>query len=177
MILISNHLLRLHSIDIKAENVIRINIAWVKDEAELEKYLDIPYDVFIDYPDGRTKPPLTAISIDDTIAMIAKYGNIKYFAISNAESQDRIKSLRDKLDDRITLVPKIETEKGVNNIDAVLSASRTKYIMLDKEDLYVNVKQNSDKYTELISTLRKRCVEKGVHIFELSGVIFDDGDK
>jgi len=176
MILISNHLLRLHSIYVKESNVIRINIAWVKDEEELREYLDIPHSVFVDYPDGRTKPPVALMTVDETIDIISKYDNVKFFAISNAEDFNRVRSVKNKLPDGIMLVPKIETKAGVENIDRVMEASSSNYIMLDKEDLYVNVKQDRDEYIQLMARLRDRCKEINVNIFELSGVIFDDNN-
>ena len=166
--------------DIKADNVIRINVAWVKDREEMESYLDIPYSVFVDYPDGRKKPPVPTLSMDQIIDIISRHKNVKFFAISNAEDYDRIRSIKNKLmvlNTETILVPKIETRKGIKNIDAIISASASNYVMLDKEDLYVDVRQNKEEYLELKRELRERCKEINVHIFELAGVIFDDGNQ
>ena len=58
MILISNHLTGMSQFKTLKDVVIRINMAHVKDQYELEKYLKVPHDIFLDYPKGRTKPPL-----------------------------------------------------------------------------------------------------------------------
>ena len=64
MILISNHLLRTEEIEIDPNAVIRINVAWVKDEDQLMDYLNIPYTIFLDYPENRKKPPLPPFSLE-----------------------------------------------------------------------------------------------------------------
>ena len=174
MILISNHLLRTHEITIDDDSVIRINIAWVKDEEQLREYLDIPYDVFLDYPENRKKPPTPNIKLERVIEIMKDYPNVKFFAISNAEDCERIKSLRRQLDDHIWLVPKIETEVGVKSVYNIVGAALTKYIMLDKEDLYIDVHQNDYKYKKLMGLIRDECKQLDVHIFELTGVIFSD---
>jgi pyruvate kinase len=173
MILISNHLLRTDAIEISKDAVIRINIAWVKDEDELRKYIDIPYAVFVDYPDRRKKPPLPPMSFEKAIEIVKDYKNVKFFAISNAETYDAMSQIRDQLSYDICLVPKIETVKGVANIDEIVEGAQTTYIMLDKEDLYLEA-GSKDKYLKAISDLRESCIILGVKIFELTGVIFSD---
>ena len=51
MILISNHLLTLKEFE---DVVIRINMAHVKDMKQLKQFLDRDYDIFLDYPKGRS---------------------------------------------------------------------------------------------------------------------------
>ena len=83
MILLSNHLLTLPEFRNVDNVIVRINMAWVKDIKELHKFLDIDYDVFLDYPKGRTKPPVPTLSLTDAIETIKKCPNVKYFALSN----------------------------------------------------------------------------------------------
>ena len=172
MILISNHLLQTKEISIDSDSVIRINIAWVKDEEELRKYLSVPYDIFLDYPENRKKPPVPTLKLDEVIEIMKEYPNVKFFAISNAEDCKRIRQLRRQLPESVWLVPKIETEVGINFIEDITREALTQYVMLDKEDLYVNVGQNDYKYETLINYLREKCKQINVDIFELTGVIF-----
>ena len=54
MILLSNHLLTLDEFKNVDNVVVRINMAHVKDKKELKQFLNRDYDVFLDYPKGRT---------------------------------------------------------------------------------------------------------------------------
>jgi hypothetical protein len=171
MILISNHLLRLHAIDISPDAVIRINVAWVRDMAQLAEYLDIPHDVFLDYPQGRKKPPIATITLDEAIIMANNSRNVKYFALSNAEDALQLTRIRAKLNDTIELVPKIETMRGAHNVVAITQACRATRVMLDKEDLFTDA---GDQYEHFAAWLRKDCARIGVKVLELAGVVFDD---
>ena len=81
MILISNHLTQLPQFKNLKNVVVRINMAHVKDREQLEQFVDVPYDVFLDYPKGRTKPPTPSLHIPDALEIMNKYKNIKYFAV------------------------------------------------------------------------------------------------
>ena len=76
MILISNHLLTLPEFQNVENVVIRINMAHVKDMKELHKFLKVDYDIFLDYPKGRTKPPVPTLTINDSLQMMKKYKNV-----------------------------------------------------------------------------------------------------
>ena len=67
MLLISNHLTQLKQFKNLKDVVIRINMAHVKDAKELKKFVDVPYDIFLDYPKGRTKPPVPSLSLTEAI--------------------------------------------------------------------------------------------------------------
>ena len=54
MILLSNHLLTLDEFKKVKDVVVRINMAHVKDADELEKFVSVSNDIFLDYPKGRT---------------------------------------------------------------------------------------------------------------------------
>ena len=82
MILISNHLTQLAQFKNLKDVVIRINMAHVKDSKQLEEFVNVPYDIFLDYPKGRSKPPLPSSNLIEAIEFTRKYDNIKYFATS-----------------------------------------------------------------------------------------------
>ena len=67
MILLSNHLLTLPEFRNVKDVVIRINMAHVKDLKELKKFVNREYEVFLDYPKGRTKPPVPSLSLTTAI--------------------------------------------------------------------------------------------------------------
>ena len=172
MILLSNHLLTLPEFrDIK-DVVIRINMAWVKDIEELHKFLDIDYDIFLDYPKDRTKPPTPTLDINDALDMMSKYTNIKYFALSNIEDVSEVGIICDVIPNRVSFVPKIETLKGVLNLEKIFEGGRVKHIMLDTEDLYTDVNNDVDLYKYLRDRVKKVCIDFDVDLLELYGVIF-----
>ena len=93
MLLISNHLTQLDQFKKLKNVVIRINMAHVKDSKQLEEFVNVPYDIFLDYPKGRSKPPLPSSNLNEAIAFTRKYSNIKYFATSNIEEISEVNLL------------------------------------------------------------------------------------
>lgn len=171
MILVSNHLLRLGIIDaVEEEVVVRVNMAYVKDYEELEMFVDVPYDIFLDYPRGRTKPPTPSMGTSFATSAIYTYHNIKYFSISNIETESDTKYWRSRIPNRVHFVPKIETRLGVENLPAI--CKHIKYAMLDSEDLYTDVGGDAALYLELKAKAKRDCQEAGVHLLELQGVVF-----
>lgn len=162
-------------LELPKETIIRVNMAWMKNMKELEDVLtsNRDFDVFLDYPQGRTKPPKPTLKIEDAFYCIEKYPNIRYFAISNVESPDEFKKLKEKLPN-VILVPKIETVKGVDNLVDIIKSGKTDMVMLDKEDLYVDVQRDTDKFEFLVNKTRVECWALGVRLLELEGVIFDE---
>lgn len=149
-----------------ADTIIRLNLAWIKTYQEAEKILsESNFPVYLDYPSGRTKPPKPVIGFQEAIAL-SKHPRVKYFAISNAESIALLKELMETIPGKI-IVPKIETVKGVELIPKMIEAG-INTLMLDKEDLYTNVKADSELYEILVDKVRK----SGIKVLELQGVIF-----
>lgn len=149
-----------------ADMTARINLAWVPDVATAEKLLDnSKYKVYLDYPSGRTKPPVPTISLEQAIEL-SKHEKVLYFAVSNIETAKECEALMELLDD-VEFIPKIETEVGVRNLKEIIGTG-VKTIMLDKEDLYSDVACNSDMFNELVNEVRGHDVK----ILELQGVIF-----
>ena len=85
MLLISNHLTQLDQFKKLKNVVIRINMAHVKDAAELSRFVNVEYDIFLDYPKGRSKPPVPSLSFTDSLNVLSRYNNIKYFATSTCD--------------------------------------------------------------------------------------------
>lgn len=164
MIVISNNLLG--KIPLLDSTTIRINLAWVKKE-DVSKLLDeSTKDIYLDYPDGRKKPPVPTMTIEEAIEF-SKHPKVKYFAFSNA-TIDRVLEIKDKID--CQLVPKIETEQGVRDIPEMIKAG-IKMFMLDKEDLYTDVNCNPDEFNRLVNDVRSFRSED-IIILELQGVVF-----
>ena len=172
MILISNHLTGMSQFKTLKDVVIRINMAHVKDQYELEKYLKVPHDIFLDYPKGRTKPPIPTLHIPDALNAMQQYKNIKYFAVSNIQTNSETQMIIDTIPKHVSFVPKIETWKGVVNLDTILKNNPIKYIMLDAEDLYTNVLNDQELFLYLKNRAREVCKNNNVNILELNGVIF-----
>tara|TARA_Y100000034_G_scaffold69743_1_gene84177 strand:+ start:1007 stop:1531 length:525 start_codon:yes stop_codon:yes gene_type:complete len=173
MILLSNHLLTLPEFNGIDDVVIRINMAYVKDIFELEKFVSVEHDIFLDYPKGRTKPPKPVLHIPDALDMMKKYENIKYFAVSNIENVSEVNMLCDIIPSGVNFVPKIETLKGVLNLEDILNISDIKYIMFDSEDLYTDVNNDVDLYQYLGDRVKKVCIDYNVDLLELYGVVFN----
>jgi len=172
MILISNHLLTLPEFQKVKDVVIRINMAHVRDMKELKKFVDRDYDVFLDYPKGRSKPPVPKLSLSDAINFTHKYGNIKYFATSNIEEVAEVNLICDMLPGDVSFVPKIETLKGVLNLDKLFETGKINHIMLDSEDLYTDIKNDVELFTNLKARVGRVCDEYNVELLQLYGVVF-----
>ena len=175
MILISNHLLQIEQFRKLRDVIIRINLAHVRDKEEFNNFLLNDKEIMIDYPKGRKKPPLPTLDISEIIDIIQDKENVKYFAISNVESPSDILDLKEKLPERIEIVPKIETVKGVINLKEIIQIGKVKHIMLDSEDLYTDTNNNNIFYNSLKSDVVKICNEYNAGLLELHGVVFKKG--
>ena len=173
MLLISNHLTQLDQFKKLKDVVIRINMAHVKDSKQLEKFVNVPYDVFLDYPKGRSKPPLPSSNLDEAIAFTKKYNNIKYFATSNIEEIAEVNLICEMLPEGVSFVPKIETLKGVLNLSKLFDTGKIKHIMLDSEDLYTNIQNDVELFINLKERVRRVCNDYKVECLELYGVVFN----
>lgn len=173
MIIVSNHLFATTHINFPKDVVVRVNLAWMKDKkTALATLKGIKHDIYLDYPQGRSKPPKPVLTLAEAIGIAKKFKNVKYFAVSNVEDPVEVKKIRKALPRGIEFVPKIETKRGVRNIPAIAKAGRIKYAMLDKEDLYVDVGRDQDIYEILNGAARTHAKSCGVHLLELHGVVF-----
>ena len=161
MLLISNHLTQLEQF----KNL--------KDIEELKKFVDVPYDVFLDYPKGRSKPPLPSSNLVEAIEFTRKYDNIKYFATSNIEEVSEVNLICEMLPEGVSFVPKIETLKGVLNLSKLFDTGKINHIMLDAEDLYTNIQNDVELFINLKERVRRVCSDYKVECLELYGVVFN----
>lgn len=175
MIVISNHVNQI-GMEFPEKAVIRINTAWISSIEELKSLLDELSSqervIWVDYPTGRTKPPVPQIPMKDVIECVNQYARVKYFALSNCESFSDVLTLQSVLANHIEIIPKIETTKGVDNLQELFDSSHVRIIMLDKEDLYVSVKNNPDDFNLYVERARTACSDNRVVCLELKGVIF-----
>ena len=137
MILISNHVKTHKILPIPDDVVIRINMAWVKTEKELVKIIEsVRQDIFLDFPQGRSKPPKPSLTLAVALKMLRKYKHITHFAVSNAESLKIISYLRSVVPSHIELVPKIETVIGVEQLASIIKKAKTKNKTFFKTNLF-----------------------------------------
>ena len=174
MVIVSNHLLEKTKIKFPTEYVvIRINVAWIQTKEELLKLLgNIKNDIFLDYPQGRSKPPRPVLTLEETIELIPQFSNIKYFAVSNVEDPQALDDTKARLPKNVEIIPKIETKRGIEMLEDIINKVGIKYIMLDKEDLYTNVDHDQEIFESLVQKARQICKNKGVSDLELQGVVF-----
>ena len=165
MFLISNHLLSLQEFKDVKDVVIRINMAHVKDKSQLDTFLSTKHDIFLDYPKGRSKPPTPTLHISDALEAMAKYKNIKYFAVSNIETSSEVPK-------HVSFCPKSETVKGVIGLEEIFKTGYVRHIMLDAEDLYTDVQNDVNLFLQLKERVKKTCADYNVKCLELYGVIF-----
>jgi len=79
-----------------------------------------------------------------------------FLALSFAESKSQIESLRKKFDKKIKIISKIETEKGIDNIDEIIAASDG--IMVARGDLGKHI--TLEKVPIFQKLIIKKCNEK-----------------
>ncbi len=161
--------------DLPAGAVVRVNMAWVNNFPELCEIIgkNANRDVFLDFPQGRTKPPRPVLTMYDAFLMMKMYANIKYFAISNVENAKKLAKIKESIPSSINLVPKIETRGGVENLGKIIDIG-IKFIMLDKEDMYLDLKKDNKRFFKAVDQVRKICKKKNVTLLELEGVVFTE---
>ena len=140
------------------------------------------HSVFLDLPVNRTKPPNNNYSLNDIASLFENYDNIKYFAISNVETEKDLAEYLKVVPGNITIVPKIESHVGVENIKDIAEKLEYKerFVMLDHDDLYSNLlKSNisSDKFSYYVNNLIEFCKSNNITLLRTVGIIFTDEDK
>ena len=183
MIIISQNITN-YKIPVPENAIFRINLAWVDSISELIKILEhhAGHKIFLDLPINRTKPPNNKYSLNEVIEIIKTHNNIEYFAVSNIESKTNLSEYIEKLPTSITIVPKIESPTGVENIEEIAKALDYKpcVMMLDHDDLYSNLlkaKQSPEKFTVYINQLAEFCKSQNITLLRTIGVIFSDEEK
>lgn len=177
MLLASRHLLDWR-LPIPSDCVIRINLAWENDGTKLIDHLEkCTQDVFLDLPVNRTKPPHNEWHIDDLVSYALSYDNIRYLAISNVEQDEDVMYAIYRMPSHVTIVPKIETIKGIENIESITNVLRNqKIIMLDHGDLYTDLLKhniNGDLlYEDYINPLVYKCNQLNIVVLRELGLYF-----
>jgi hypothetical protein len=167
MIIISNNVIG--KMQIEPGVIVRVNLAWIPTKKEASELLSqIKNGIYLDFPSGRTKPPLPKIKLHEAMELCRQF-KPKYFAISNAEDPKFLVKIKNQIPMETELVPKIETEEGVINFKNIVNEAGIKTAMLDKEDLYTN---NQKRYELLVDLARLQAKEYKVKLLEMAGVIF-----
>lgn len=172
MILISNNVQKY--MKLPEDAVIRVNMAWVKTLDEIGEIIDSNENnkVFLDFPQGRNKPPKPILELDHAIQLCRDYKNIAYFAVSNVEDVDKVLLIKGALPNHVEFVPKIETLKGIKNLGRLIYDCKLTTMMLDKEDLYTDVDKDTNEFDKAVKHARSICEGLKVNLLELEGVIF-----
>lgn len=168
-----------YDIPICSDCVYRVNLAWVNSIDELESILlkHKDHSLFLDLPINRTKPPHNKYSLEELFPIFKKHSNIRYLAISNVEKKDDLEMYEKVLPSTVNLVPKIESKKGVDNIEEITRDLKSKIIMLDHDDLFtnlVNLKQAPSTFKNYVNNLSEFCKKNEVTLLRTIGVIFSD---
>ena len=169
--------------DIPDNAVIRVNLAWARDINYLrgELFEGLKNDIFLDLPIGRKKPPNTKFDISELKELIKEFDRVKYFAISNIESKKDLIPYLDAFSREVNIIPKIESKKGIINIEEIISVlGENKMVMLDHDDLYADLIRcgvPSSSFFDYITRLSKFCDDNSVNLLKTRGVIFSDKDQ
>jgi len=173
-----------YNVPIPNDAIFRINLAWVNSLTELESLLQKhdQHEIFLDLPINRTKPPNNTYDMNQLIPILNLHQNVRYFAISNVNSSNDIISFIDILPKHVTVVPKIESPEGVQNIDRITSALpyAKKVIMLDHDDLYSALTKKGEppsSFKDYFNRLVKFCNENNIVLLRTIGVVFSDEEK
>lgn len=173
-----------YGIPLPDDTILRINLAWVNNLFELKELLKKNYEhkIFLDLPVGRIKPPNNKYTLNELIPIISDQKNIKYFAVSNIENKSDLDVYVKIIPKEITIVPKIESPKGVTNINEIMSniQSLDKVIMLDHDDLYSNIlkqNENPSTFSDYVNKLKIYCEQNNITLLRTIGVIFSDEEK
>jgi len=173
-----------YGIEVPKDTIFRINLAWCSSVDELKAMLQKHRDnkIFLDLPIKRIKTPNNRYTLDDLIPIISSHQQIKYFAVSNVESSDDLKSFIKKLPPGVILVPKIESPTAIKNISDIVNAlpANEKILMLDHDDLFsAIIKSNEpvDIFKKYIQQLVDYCNSNKIILLRTIGVMFSDEEK
>lgn len=185
MILVSRHLT--DYMDIPNNFIVRINLAWEHNLEQLMQHISfLNNPIFLDIPIDRKKPPNNQWNICSIIQATINEPLIKFLAISNVESAAIIREYRELLsknniDERVCIVPKIESIAAIENIEEIVNLLPTipqRTIMIDHDDLFSDIiKKNKDPgglYTEYILPSIRKCKRYDVRVLRTIGVAFSD---
>ena len=183
MLIVSQNLTN-YDIPIPKNAIFRVNLAWCNSIDELKLILKKHSDfkIFLDLPIGRIKPPNNRYSIEDLIPIINSNKQIHYLAISNVESSSDLQKYFELLPKNVTIIPKIESSKAIENLQNIASIlpGPEKIFMLDHDDLFSNILKKNEtesKFKEYIKMLIKFCDKNNIKLLRTVGVVFNDEEK
>jgi len=183
MLIVSQNLAN-YGMPLPKDAIFRFNLAWIDSIDALENLLQkhSKHKIFLDLPVKRIKPPGNNFTLEDLIPIIQKNHNIKYFAISNVESADDIQSYVKSLPKDVVIVPKIENQKGILNLQEIIKSiqSNEKIVMLDHDDLFSSLVRNNEstsKFKYYVNHIIDFCEKNNVILLRTRGVIFSDDEK
>jgi len=166
-----------------SNSIFRINLAWCNSLDELNSILNRhkEFSIFLDLPAGRIKPPNNKYSLDDLIPIINKNKQIKYFAISNVNSASDLSKYLTLMPSSVIIVPKIESPKGIENIQEITDILKgDKIVMLDHDDLFSSILKNKmpeSKFKDYIKKIVNYCDTNDIKLLRVAGIIFTDEEK
>ena len=181
--LIASQNLTNYDIDLPENVIYRINLAWINDLETLKNILEKhnQHDIFIDLPKNRTKPPNNKYSMEEIKPILESYDNIKYFAISNVDSEIDLSKFLEFLPEKTIIVPKIESPTGIKNIEKITNLLRKqKIVMLDHDDLYSFMIKSGDdpkNFPIYVQSLIDYCNQNDITLLRTVGVMFADTEK
>jgi citrate lyase beta subunit len=166
------------------ENVIlRINLAWCNSIEQLKNILEkhTDHDIFVDLPIGRIKPPNNKYTLEELVPILEENKNIKFLAISNVVQSSDLQKYLELIPKHVNLVPKIESPKGVLNIQSITNAlpNVEKHVMLDHDDLFSAIKRENEpesRFIDYVRILIDFCKENKISLLRTVGVIFSDDE-
>ena len=183
MLIVSQNITN-YDIPLPKDAVFRINLAWVNSIDELKTILKKheSHAIFLDFPVNRTKPPNNKYTLNDVVLILQKYNNIKYIAISNVETETDLDEYLEIIPNHVTIIPKIESQKGIENIETIVKKLEYKerIIMLDHVDLYSDLLKSNlppSKFTFFINKLTEFCNSNNIILLRTIGVLFSDEEK
>jgi citrate lyase beta subunit len=163
--------------------VIRINLAWEFSLDQLREDLRFiqeigPYDVWLDDPVGRKKPPNNRYTIDELTQIVQEFPQVKYIAVSNVESPQDLQAYLRAFPD-CNIVPKIESRQAIFNLGMILRAlpEEDRYLMLDREDLFsdfIRKGKPSDGFLDTVQHVHDLARGQKTQVLELKGVVFSE---
>ena len=182
MLIVSQNMTN-YDVDLPENVIYRINLAWINDLKTLKEILKKHenHQIFLDLPKNRTKPPNNKYSMDEIKPILENYKNIKYFAISNVDSEKNLTDFLQYLPNNIIVVPKIESPTGVKNIEEITNLlGSEKIVMLDHDDLYSSMVKSNDEpknFPIYVKSLIDFCNLNNVTLLRTVGVMFADTEK
>ena len=183
MLIVSQNLTN-YDIPIPKNAIFRVNLAWCNSIDELKLILKkhSNFKIFLDLPTKRIKPPNNRYSVEDLIPIINSNKQIHYLAISNVESSSDLQKYFELLPKNVTVIPKIESSKAIENLQNITSIlpESEKILMLDHDDLFSDILKKNEtesKFKEYIKMLIKFCDKNNIKLLRTVGVVFNDEEK